>query len=337
MAIRIPVDDIVQKIHEKAELPMDEIKRRIKEKVDELSEYITEEGAAHIIANELGVKLFEALSGKSKVDKLIAGMRNIELEVKVQQKYDVKEFKTKDGREGKLLSIYIADETGAVRCTLWGAQADAGASLSVGDTIRIKGAYTRLNNLTKRVEVQLDDAAEIEVNPEGLKVDAQEREARPSAKRKTIAELSESDDNVELVGFIVSAYEPRFYEVDPKSGRRVRQRGDKFYNDDGEAVEPAYSCVMNAVIDDGTENIRMVCFKNQMLNLCEIGEADLQELRENPFQFEQIRHVILGKPVRVVGRVSKNAMFDRMEFVSQLVFTADPATELKRLEQQQTN
>lgn len=334
MAIKIPVSDIIFKISEKTGLPQNEIKKKIDNKVSELSEYITEEGAAHIIANELGVKLFESMSGKFKIAKLLAGMKSVETDGKVIAKYDAKAFTTKDGREGKVGSLIIADETGQIRCALWGGASDKISEINIGDILRLKFAYTKLNNIN-RVELQLNDNSEIEINPDGVVIEnviSIQKTERPKAERKHISELSGNIDNVEIAGFIVNAYEPRFFEIDPKSQRRVRLRGDKYYNDEGEEVEPAYSCVMNVVVDDGTENIRTVCFKNQMLNLCGIGEADLEELRENPHQFEEIKNKIMGKPVRIIGRVVKNDMFDRIEFMSQLVFDAKPEEELKRLE-----
>ncbi|MFA6088877.1 MAG: OB-fold nucleic acid binding domain-containing protein [Candidatus Woesearchaeota archaeon] len=337
MAIRIPIADIISRICDKTGLSSDEVQRRVKDKVSELSDYITEEGAAHIVANELGVKLFESLTGKFKISKLISGMRSVELDCKVIAKYDAKAFTTKDGREGKVGSVQVSDETGQVRCTLWGSVTDKLSEINIGDILRIKQAYAKLSNIG-RVELHLNDNSEIEINPEGVTVSASESAAsgvvyeRKKATRKKIMQLTKNEDNVEICGFVVSVYEPRFFEIDPKSGRRVRLRGDKFYNDEGEEVKPGYSCVMNVIVDDGSENIRVVCFKNQMLNLCEIGEADLQMLRENPQNFESVKNSILGKPVRLVGKVVKNEMFDRIEFMSQLVFTADAKEELKKLE-----
>jgi len=42
-------------------LPEAEIKGKISEKVQQLYGLVSEEGAAHIIANEYGIKIFESL------------------------------------------------------------------------------------------------------------------------------------------------------------------------------------------------------------------------------------------------------------------------------------
>ena len=67
--IKIPYNDIVQKISETANISSEEIETKVNAKLKQLSGLISKEGAAHIIANELGVKLFENTSGKLKIKK----------------------------------------------------------------------------------------------------------------------------------------------------------------------------------------------------------------------------------------------------------------------------
>ena len=58
--LKIPLNDIIAKILKETSLSEAEINTKIDQKLDQLSGLISKEGAAHIIANELGVKLFEA-------------------------------------------------------------------------------------------------------------------------------------------------------------------------------------------------------------------------------------------------------------------------------------
>ena len=57
--IKLPYDEIVAKLNEKSNLTSEEIASKIKLKMEQLSGLISKEGAAHIIANELGINLFE--------------------------------------------------------------------------------------------------------------------------------------------------------------------------------------------------------------------------------------------------------------------------------------
>src|SRR3989338_1785401 len=111
--IKIHLSQIIEKIKEKSALTEEEINSRIKQKMEQLSGLISEEGAAHIIANELGIKLFEAVSGKLQIKNILAGMRDVEVTGKVQQIFPINEFQRKDGSPGKVANIIIADETGS--------------------------------------------------------------------------------------------------------------------------------------------------------------------------------------------------------------------------------
>ena len=90
--IKIPYEEIVLKINEKTNTPVSEIEIKVENKLKQLSGLISREGAAHIIANELGVKIFEPLSGKLQIKNILTGMRDVETVGKVLQVYDTREF-----------------------------------------------------------------------------------------------------------------------------------------------------------------------------------------------------------------------------------------------------
>ena len=89
----------------------------------QLSGLISKEGAAHIVANELGVKIFEQASGKLQIKNILAGMRNVEAVGKVTRKFELREFQT-ENRSGKVASVVIGDETGTIRMVMWGELAE---------------------------------------------------------------------------------------------------------------------------------------------------------------------------------------------------------------------
>jgi replication factor A1 len=109
-------------IKEKSGVSEDEINRRVKEKISQLSDLVSKEGAAHIVANQMGISLMN-LPKKLKINEIKEGMRNVEVVGKVTKVFDVREF-TVGEREGKVGSLFIGDETGTIRVTLWGVMAD---------------------------------------------------------------------------------------------------------------------------------------------------------------------------------------------------------------------
>ena len=76
--IRIPYADIVVKIKDKTGLSEADIQAKVEAKCAQLAGLVSKDGAAHIIANELGVKLVEH-GGRQKIKDVFAGMRSVEL------------------------------------------------------------------------------------------------------------------------------------------------------------------------------------------------------------------------------------------------------------------
>ncbi|MAF99300.1 MAG: hypothetical protein CMH61_01690 [Nanoarchaeota archaeon] len=323
---RIPLADLKKKILESNVISSEELDEKIKSKINELSGLISEEGAGHIIANELGIKLFKE-EGQFKIKELYAGMRGIETVGKVTRKFELREF-SKNDRVGKVASFVIGDETGTVRVVLWNEQTDIFNSFNENDVISIKSGFVKENNNQK--EIHINDRAKVEVNPSGVTVG--EVKEKLSSERKRIGELQDAESGVEILGTIVQIFDPHFFTVCPECNKRVTERDDGSYCPAHGKVEATQSYVMNLVVDDGSGHIRTVLWKNQTNNLLGKQEEQMKEFKGNPPLFDSIKTDLLGEQVKLTGRVTKNTLFDRLEFNVQLVYKADPAEEIKRLE-----
>ena len=325
--IKMPYNDILEKIQEKSGLSEQEIKEKIDGKLKQLSGLISKEGAAHIVANELGVKLFSALGGKLQIKNILSGMRSVEVVGKITRVFELREFNSK-GRSGKVASFIIGDETGTIRVVMWGDQADNIAKLKENMIIRIANGYVRENQNGK--EIHLNNMGKLIINPEGETIG--EVKETSSGKRKKINELNENDSNVEILGTIVQVFDPRFFEICPECGKRAKLKEDAFFCDAHGKVQQNYSFVLNVFLDDGTDNIRVVCFRNQALKLLNKTQEQMIEYKDNPEKFEEMKTELLGNIVKFVGKTTKNDMFDRLEFISQLVFpNPNPDDEIKAL------
>ncbi len=328
--INISYDEIIVKIREKSNLSDSEITERIKAKMDQLAGLISKEGAAHIVANELGIKLLEQTAGKLQIKNILSGMRSVETIGKVMQIFDVRDFQSQN-RSGRVGSIVIGDETGSIRVVFWGDQTNNMKKLKLNDIIKVKNAYVRENRDQK--EIHLNDRAVIFINPEGESVDAVK--AGTDCTRKKIKELSETDSNVELFGTIVQVFDLRFFETCPECGKRAKQREDGFYCNDHNGVFPSYSYVTNFFLDDGSESIRVVCFRTQVEQLFKKKNEEVLMMKDSSEQVDAVKNELLGNMVKVSGRVTINTMFDRLEFISQNIdMNPDPEEELRRLEQE---
>lgn len=328
--LQVPYDIVIKKIKEQAALTDDEIDAKIRQKMDQLIGLVSKEGAAHIIANEFGVKLLSS-NGKVKINEIYHGMTSVEIVGKVTRRFELREF-DKGERKGKVASFFVADETGQIRVTLWNEQTDGYGSLKEGDIVRIVDAKVRLNNGFK--ELHLDTNSSFVINPPGIAVNGIKAvNSDLYGTRKKISELKAGEQGIDILCTIVDVYGIRFFEVCPNCGKRLIQKGGAQVCEVHNEVQPGYSCVLNLVLDDGSGTIRAVFFRRQIKNLLKKEEKDIMKYRDSPEAFEAEKNDILGEIVRVVGRTATNTFFNRLEFIVSMVFPdVNPEMEIKRLE-----
>jgi len=317
--IRIPYEQLIEKIKSESSLTEAEIEARIKEKLDQLSGLISKEGAAHIIANQLGIRVLEQTSGKLQIKNILSGMRDVEVTGKVMQVYETREFKT-EKREGKVGSFVLADETGSIRVVLWNDTADKLKSISEGSVARIQGGYVRERN--NGIEIHMNDRGKISIE-QGEKVNVKSIE-------KKISELKEGEE-AEIFGTIVQAFGINFFEVCPGCGKRTKQANNGFACEKHGAIEPDYSYVLNAFLDDGTDSIRAVFFRNQLQQLLNKTKEQILAFKDSPELFEQEKHLFLGSTIKVAGRTINNAGFGRTELIAQRVNTSPDIEKEKKV------
>ncbi|MCD4759968.1 hypothetical protein K8R33_03700 [archaeon] len=315
-------EDIVEKILKEKEISKEDLDEKINEKISQLSDLISKEGAAQIVANQLGVKMSEDLTGKRlKIKEIPKGVGSVNAVGKVLQMYGVREF-NKNGRSGKVANIVIGDETATIRVVMWDekliSEIEEG-NLNEGDILKVRNAYSRVNNGYN--ELHLGNKAQMEINPKGEKIGEVQNQVleRPSAEVCKICELKEGMF-AELQGTVVQLFEPRHYLACPECNRKVLPDGScKTHG----AVSARKSSIVNIFFDDGSNNIRVVCFSNQAEQLLGCKNDKIAEASSEIF--EGFKKEVLGKQLSISGRVTKNTMFDRLEFTSSDIKALDPA------------
>ena len=313
--INLTIDQIKQKIVEEKQISQEELDEKIKAKLEELSGLISQEGAAHIIANELGVNLMKTGQGLVKIGSLLPGMKDVEVAGRVIRKYEVRAFKTEHG-EGKVAKFLLGDDSGITMITLWNDKADWLSNIEEQDIVKLSKLNIRDNN--GRSEAHAGEGSKIEKNPEGIEIkNSPAAQQSGEVTRKKISELKENDSNVEIFVTIVQVFDPRFFEP-----RNEEEKGN---------------AVLNLFIDDGSDNIRCVFWKESMMKLLNTDEAKLNTYKESPEKFEEVKSDLLGKMVKLIGRVNQNKVLGRLEFVANKVtLDVDPDKEVGELEKEKS-
>ncbi|MBI4116724.1 hypothetical protein HY449_03185 [Candidatus Pacearchaeota archaeon] len=289
-------EKLVHLISKSSSLPRDEIEKKVVAKRERISGLISKEGAAQIIAAELGVSLD---GGKLKIDELLSGMKKVNVVGKILNISPVRSFTTKNGKEGKVVNLIVADETSNVKVVLW----DLNHIVKIEkNEISHESVVEITNGMMRENELHLGNFSEIKLSGEEI---GEVKTARV-VKEKKISELN-MGDNAKLRAFIVQAFEPKPFNVCKECRKKAVQEGDYFTCAEHGKTIPEKRFLMNFVLDDGTGTIRAVAFHENLKNL---GFADF----ENPEILARQREQILGKEMFFSGNVRMNKFFNNQEF-----------------------
>ena len=196
--------------------------------------------------------------------------------------------------------------------------------------MKVMDGYARENNGFK--ELHLNDRSRLMINPENVKVGEVAGVQKPDANRKRIEELKEEAFNVELFGTIVQVYDIKFFGRCGQCKKKVREVEEGFVCDEHGTVTPDFGYVLNLFLDDGTGTIRTVFFSNQIQNLLKKTNDEILVYKDTMQSFDAVKTDLLGEQVKLIGKVVRNQMFDRLEFIANVVIKdVDPEDEIKRL------
>jgi len=288
---------ILGKIAKSAGLEEEEIERRVEAKRAKLSGLISKEGAAQVIAAELGISFDNE---KLKIDELLPGMKKVNLVGKIINLSPVRTFTTKKGDEGKVANFVLADETSNIKIVLW----DTNHIELIEKGNIIDSSVVEIFNASMRDnEIHLGSFSELKLSNEVLENVKTEK----IIKEKSIIDFR-IGDSLSSRAFIVQTFEPRFFYVCPECRKKAVQEGEDFICKEHGKVTPEKRALINIVLDDGTESIRTVLF-HETISL--LGLTDL----ENTEKVLNQREDLLGKEMIFLGDVRNNKFFNRPEFI----------------------
>jgi replication factor A1 len=305
---------IIKKISKISEVEVDEIERRIEAKRAKLSGLISKEGAAQVVAAELGISFDNE---RLKIEELLPGMRKVNLVAKVVKISPVRTFKTKKGDEGKVVNLFVADDTSNIKLVLWDTnhiELIEKGKISENSSIEVSNGNMRDN------ELHLGSFSELKISDKIF----EEIKTGKVFNEKNIFELKNSD-YAKIRGIIVQSFEPRFFYVCPDCRKKVIQENGNFVCAEHGNVAGEKRALLNVIIDDGTETIRAVAFHDTLPGL---GFTDLENLEELIKQRENL----LGKELFFFGNVRSNKLYNTPEFIVEKVENVNLDNLIKELE-----
>lgn len=272
----------------------EEVERRVEAKRAKLSGLVSKEGAAQIVAAELGISFDNE---RLKISELVHGMKKANVLGKVTKIFPVKEY-NKNGKEGKIGSLLLGDESSNVRTVLWDTNHISlleEGKIAEGDVIEIK------NGNVRNGELHLSGFSDLRKSTEKLE----------GVKEEVVLESSSFADarpgnNTRTRAVIVQVFDPRYFES--------KQNGEK-------------QALLNIVLDDGSEIMRAVLFGEQIKKLG-VNDEEIFSL-EN---FAAKKEEILGEEKFFSGTFRTNSFFNNIEMNVNGIEEVDANTLIQELE-----
>jgi replication factor A1 len=299
---------ILEKVSSISGIEKDEIDRRVEAKRAKLSGLISREGALQVIAAELSISFDNE---KLKIDELLPGMRKVNFTGKVIRMFPIREYTTKTGDKGKVANIIVADDTSNIKIVLWDTNHISlleSGTVAEGISIEVASGSMRDN------EVHLGSFSEFKTSSE---VFENVQDTKP-VKEKTIEEFSPGD-SVKTRAFIVQAFDPRFYEANVETGKKITE--EELAN----GVPSEKKAILNVVIDDGTDTIRAVMF-HEMVQKVGLTEYD------NTEAMAKQKQSLIGKEFYFGGTIKRNSYMNNYELGVNFVEEIDVDKLLSELE-----
>ena len=307
-------DLLIERIATSAGIEKEEVERKVEDKKAKLSGLISKEGAAQIIAAELGINFEDQ---DLKIGELMAGMRKVNVVAKVINLFPVREY-SKNGREGKVANFVIADDTGSTRVVLWDVNHIAlieDGTIKEGDVVEIK------NGATRDMEIHLSGFSEIKKSSTVM----DEIKTGAVTNEITLVEARQGQ-NVRIRGTVVQVFSPRFYHVCPECNKKALQEGEAYKCAEHGVITPKDKAILNFVLDDGTETMRIVMFSDQIALV--VPEEDLKD-EAKALAF---RDDFIGTEIYLSGNVKTNNFFNNLEIIASGVEKVDVENLIKELD-----
>lgn len=284
-------EKLLDKVSRSSNVEKEELERRVDAKQAKLSGLISKEGALQVIAAELGLNLDDEVF---KIDELVPGMRKVNVTGKIIRTFPIRSFTTKAGKESKVMNMILADDTSNVRVVLWDTNHIAlfeNETLKEGSSVEIGNGSMRDN------EIHLGSFSELKPSTEVFENVVTEKVVR----EKLIKDFA-IGDSVKNRAFVVQIFDPRFFEVNPSTGKKLTDE------EKSSGVQPEKRAILNVILDDGTESIRAVMF-GEMVS--KIGLANF----DDSAIIAQQKENILGSELLFSGNVRRNSYFNNEEFI----------------------
>ena len=210
------INEIVAK---RRDISENQIRDLIEQKKKELPGFLSDEGAARLVAEDLLIRTTGTELGRMQVKDLVSGLNDVSISGRILSHRPSQTFQRRDGTSGRVMRLVIVDKSGKARCVLWDRHVEtvSKADNLQGSIIRIGHAYTR-QGLANDIEVHAGERSSIEINPRGPVTDFPEFNEFFSQ----ISKIPNESFDVNTVGVVQSTPNKHSFTKDGRNGSVLR-------------------------------------------------------------------------------------------------------------------
>jgi len=208
------LDEVIEQILiARRDLKREEVLNMIEEKKREAGGYFTDEGAARLVASELGVEVFrEPFQPEILIRDLVSGLNDVTITGRVITVYPPKTFTRPDRTEGKVAHLLIADNSGTLNAVLWDDKVSLveDKKIKEGEIIRVSHGYVR-EGIDGKPELHVGLRGDVLISPPGI---VDQEYPPPAHFLQKIGEVTKKHAKASILGTVqrinpVSTFERR--------------------------------------------------------------------------------------------------------------------------------
>lgn len=213
------------------------------------------------------------------ISQLEEGETNTKLRVRVTTINEINTFTRADGRDGKVRSIHVADETGEIQVSLWDDATDI--KFTEGAAIIIENPVIQLQETRLRLSISGGSTLR-QARPEEAELMPTMHEIENQLfVEKMIEDIEDDDQHIRVKGSIQEINgEKILYAMCPSCNKRIVQSEEGYICDHcGEKIEePDYLMIIQTVLQDETGSITATFFRKNAEELIQTTTDEVIEI-----------------------------------------------------------
>jgi len=327
-------DDILIELQKSTNLSKEELTTKINNKLNELDGLISFEGATYLVARELGIDFSEKTRRSLQIKNIVTGMRNVNVVGRIFKMSSIVDFEKSDKSKGRVVNLFIGDSTGHFRLPLWNDQVKLveDQTINLGDLVQVMNGFAR-ENIYGDMEISVGKYGTIKTLEDSEDIPNVDflikKFLQPSFGATQIKYLEPGSSKVK--GTIVNVFRGSFFfGVCPNCGSSLTKVGNFYVCPEHKEVEPKQNLLLSVLIDDGSDDIRVVFFRDLAEKILDVKADEILALDQDK-RYDFVKEKLLGREIQLTGRVKKSNISDRLEIIASEIEDLNVLEDSKRL------